>query len=580
LSLRLYFTFGPVQEFVSEARKTADLWSGSYLISYLAAHAINGALKAGATEEGFFPRITDNPLLEAVRDPLERPGDPTHQAASVGSLPNRFSVLARSDNEGKTLALAAKIGLDSAWRAISDACWQYLAKRAPLETSIWNRQIESLWETSWIVSEAPSALSERKLMRAFAPSGEPGRKCTVCGRREELGNRKFWQPLSGKLREGFLDPEKERLCAICLIKRTLPRVGREAFGWEVLGESFPSTPDLAADPWKREVARSERHEKAREKFSTAIGEPLEEMPGMYFFPSYHKDEDFPVEKAENLSSELPKLFEAVGSSPRTTYAILAMDGDSMGVRLSRLDEDGRAELSKLILRFSLRVRNEVENGEDRSRLVYAGGEDVLALLPMDRALGAAWKVRELYRNVFGEFDESHGEELKGQPSTISAGLLYCPMTLSLRAAIKEAHRLLDEEAKEGAGRDALAIGAWKGGGEVLTVARKWDHRRWVEELLEMTDKEETPYPSRFLYQAREIVRRSDDLDLESLEKLLALEYYGSREDRFGVEDMEEAKKRIDPLVQMSRKDGGLDPALFRLVRFFFEEGGSPGVAQT
>lgn len=32
----LQFTFSPVQSFVAQARKTRDLWSGSYLLSYLA----------------------------------------------------------------------------------------------------------------------------------------------------------------------------------------------------------------------------------------------------------------------------------------------------------------------------------------------------------------------------------------------------------------------------------------------------------------------------------------------------------------------------------------------------------------
>ncbi len=88
-------------------------------------------------------------------------------------------------------------------------------------------------------------------------------------------------------------------------------------------------------------------------------------------------------------------------------------------------------------------------------------------------------------------------------------------------------------------------------------------------MLEITGKEESPYPSRFLYQARDIVRGSAG-SLETQEKLLALEYYGSREERFEVKDMEEATERIAPLVEISRRDGGLDPALFRLVRFFFE----------
>jgi CRISPR-associated protein Cmr2 len=569
LSPRLHFTFGPVQEFVSEARKTADLWTGSYLISYLAAHAINGALKAGANEEDFFPRIPDNPLLEAVRNPLERPTDSTHQAASVGTLPNRFSVRVGSSDQGKSFALAAKIGLDSAWRNVSNSCWQYLAKHVPLEAGIWERQIGNLWETSWTVSDDPRALSERKLMRAFEPVKEPGRKCTVCGRREELGNNAFRRPLSQKLGAGFLG-DKERPCAVCLIKRTLPKVGREAFGWEVLGESFPSTPDLASDPWKRMATVNREARETREALATAAGKPFDQLEGGYFYPSYHEELVQSSGPKELLGRRLSALYRLAGV-PRPTYAILAMDGDNMGSRLSRLDDSGRLELSKLILDFSLRVRDEVEDGASASRLVYAGGEDVLALLPMDRALDTAWKVRELYRKVFGEFDKDYRERLSDQPSTISAGLLYCPMTLSLRAALREAHRLLDEEAKDSAGRDALAIGAWKGGGEVLTFTRKWDQGQWIEELLKMAGKEESPYPSRFLYQAREIVRSSaDNLDFESLKNLLALEYYGSREERFGVEDMEQARKRIAPLVKMSRKDGRLDPALFRLMRFFFE----------
>ncbi|MGH3087640.1 MAG: type III-B CRISPR-associated protein Cas10/Cmr2 [Rubrobacteraceae bacterium] len=460
-----------------------------------------------------------------------------------------------------------------AWLTAYDACWRYLTQRHdPLKdvAHVWDRQVEGLWETSWVVSDDPRALAQRKLMRVFESSEESGRKCTVCGKREELGGKRFWQPLSTRLGAGFLDREKERLCAVCLVKRTLPSVGEDAFGWNVSDESFPSTPELAADPWQRKVASEKRHEEARDRFSAAVEKPFESAPGTYFFPAYR--EDLPEPVTRSLESALPALLGAVGSAPRPTYAILAMDGDNMGARLSKLDEQGRAELSERILAFSLRVREVVEDGEDRSRLVYAGGEDVLALLPMDRALDAAWRVRGLYKQTFEAFDQRHRGKL-GDDSTISAGLLYCPMTLPLRTALREAHRLLDEDAKDGAGRDALAVGAWKGGGETLKVARKWEHRGWVEKLLEMTGEGEPPYPARFLYQAREIVRdAAEDLPVETVEKLLALEYHGSRDERFRTLGMEEAEERIAPLVEISRKDGGLDPALFRLARFLYGEG--------
>lgn len=570
---QLHFTFGPVQEFVSEARKTADLWCGSYLISYLAAHAIDGALEAGAKEDDFFPRIASNPLLAAVRWANEHPKNANDPAASVGSLPNRFSVLVNSDEEGKQFARGADEGFGMAWLTAYDACWRRLTERHdPLKdrAEIWDRQVDSLWETSWVISEDHRALAQRKLMRVFSPSEEPGRKCTVCGRREELGNRSLWQPLSKSLEAGFLNADKERLCAVCLVKRTLPRVGREAFGWKVLGESFPSTPDLAADPWRRRVAANGELREAREALATVAGKPFDQLEGGYFYPSYH-EELVEGSDLKELGKKLSALYSVAGA-PRPTYAILVMDGDNMGARLSRLDDEGRAKLSERILDFSLKVRAVVEKDGGASRLVYAGGEDVLALLPMDAAMGVAWRVRELYKETFEGFDEFHREKLGGD-STISAGLLYCPMTLPLRTAVREAHRLLDEDAKDGAGRNALALGVWKGSGEVLKVARKWDYGRWVEELLDMTAGEELPYPSRFLYQAQEIIRSSaDDLDLETQGKLLALEYYGSREEKFRTRDIDEAEKRIASLVEISRKDKKLDPALFRLVKFFYERG--------
>ncbi|MCX7597872.1 MAG: hypothetical protein N2512_03250, partial [Armatimonadetes bacterium] len=38
---RVHIFFGPVQEFVSEARRTRDLWVGSWLLSYLAGQAMH-----------------------------------------------------------------------------------------------------------------------------------------------------------------------------------------------------------------------------------------------------------------------------------------------------------------------------------------------------------------------------------------------------------------------------------------------------------------------------------------------------------------------------------------------------------
>ncbi|MBC7288750.1 MAG: type III-B CRISPR-associated protein Cas10/Cmr2, partial [Armatimonadetes bacterium] len=75
--MRVHVSFGPVQEFVAEARKTRDLWAGSYLLSYLAAHAIRAVIEnrgrlvlpAVTNEAG---EITDE-LLRAVCNDSQPP---------------------------------------------------------------------------------------------------------------------------------------------------------------------------------------------------------------------------------------------------------------------------------------------------------------------------------------------------------------------------------------------------------------------------------------------------------------------------------------------------------------------------
>jgi CRISPR-associated protein Cmr2 len=62
----LLFTLGPVQEFIAPARNTRDLWSASYLLSYL----IGAALRQIALDFGpdhiLFPNLLNQPILDLL----------------------------------------------------------------------------------------------------------------------------------------------------------------------------------------------------------------------------------------------------------------------------------------------------------------------------------------------------------------------------------------------------------------------------------------------------------------------------------------------------------------------------------
>ena len=82
--MRLDISVGPVQGFVAQSRRTRDLWSSSYLLSFLVAHAMHGAQSAGGRVVQ--PTVDDDPLYRWASGWREG------EVPQLGSLPNHFVV--------------------------------------------------------------------------------------------------------------------------------------------------------------------------------------------------------------------------------------------------------------------------------------------------------------------------------------------------------------------------------------------------------------------------------------------------------------------------------------------------------
>ncbi|MCI5223440.1 MAG: type III-B CRISPR-associated protein Cas10/Cmr2, partial [Candidatus Electrothrix sp. AR4] len=102
----LHFAFGPVQDFVSQARRTRDLWAGSYLLSWLAGHAMSALLNKGG--EIKMPDVKGDALLQQICHPQEI--DLDHTASHLGPLPNRFTALVPDGVDGTVCTEAIKTG--------------------------------------------------------------------------------------------------------------------------------------------------------------------------------------------------------------------------------------------------------------------------------------------------------------------------------------------------------------------------------------------------------------------------------------------------------------------------------------
>lgn len=602
--MQVHFTLGPVQGFVAQARRTRDLWAGSFLLSYLSGQAMWHVLDQGGSIQ--FPhvhhpdRTITDPLLSAI-DTVHRAGG-CAGGPTVGSLPNRFVAWLpdSADPAGLRQAVLA------AWQRVTAAVWKHyvqLAARLGRGTeAIWRRQSEGFWEMAWAVGEEPSLLDQRKNWRTHVPTIEPGDKCALMGNLQELSGhtrtsgkgreqqQEFWGLL--RLPLGDLElGENERLCTISLVKRLFPLVAGEAIGWQV-ASSYPSTVYLAAVPWlaqqcrDRPASAAAYGELAARLLPGAAREPtgrfavlkaattdhpearsLIRLDGNCLFPEALANPRLWPPDTASARTELQEALERFTGGPGPPspfYAVLLMDGDSTGALL----REGRPEqISAGLATFTERVGPLVES--ENGVVVYAGGDDVLALFPLPYALGAAARLRAAYCQAL--------VKQTGVPvPAISAAIVYAQYHAPLQHVLRWAHELLDGDAKDQTGRDALAVGLWQSGGPTLRWAAPWpvlvqDQPEGRTLLHRLVDDFAAPgragrgYSARFFYKIREQFelltdRESGDIlpDLDPV-RVLAAEYRRSREP--GMDDLPaaEVQARVERLLAVARRYHRPDP---------------------
>lgn len=600
------FTLGPVQGFVAQARRTRDFWAGSFILSWLSGVAMREVRAQGG--KIVFP-VPAAGYLDWL-DGSTCDGNAPQQ----GGIPNRFLAEVGTDFQPQAVCDAVR----AAWAALAEAVWQAdLAQHAgayPELRAHWDRQIGGFWEMSWVLDDegAANLLDRRKNWRTQAGTVEPGIKCMVMDGWQELsgvagptgddGKRleQFWQVLRETGTRGMqTDLSKgEYLCAIAFVKRRFVRHfarvrapmpgGWTACGWTV-PTSVPSVQYLAAVHWLESVIRDgDDHKIGRfAAEAEAIGERGEtdtritclinaektvrafkpnarrllRLDGSLFFRSMLENQRLYPDQAgaQRTAQALRRLAE---TPPSPFYAVLLMDGDSLGIHMS--DPHKRPKISAALDTFTSRAGDIVRAAN--GFLVYAGGDDVLALLPLEDALGCAARLRKTYLDAF------NGSDID---STLSGAIEFTHVKMPLTRVLADAHELLDDVAKDGRGRDALAVRVWKPGGEALTWAMPWrcaledgdDARLVLESLVKQFRDEEQRqrdggFSSKYLYKVRERFAllnpgRHDEagvVNAGQAVKLLAVDYLASgvnvgRKPKLSVT---EACAAIQPLLAQCR----------------------------
>ena len=139
-------------------------------------------------------------------------------------------------------------------------------------------------------------------------------------------------------------------------------------------------------------------------------------------------------------------------------AVISMDGDKMGKRLSSMaSEAEHRAFSANLATFAMSVGSIVE--AHGGSLIYAGGDDVLAVLPAKKAIAATIKLKEKFAEVVG--------------GSASAGIAVGHEKSLLQELVTRA-KDAEHTAKHEYGRDALVLSAYKRSGEMVQWGGKWN----------------------------------------------------------------------------------------------------------
>ncbi len=532
----LMFSLGPVQPFIAQARKTRDLWLGSYLLAKLMEAAV---------------KDLKGELVYPTRSTVD-------DRRGIPDIPNKFVAIFPSEEAAYEEIGRCVTRIENRWEKICKEVWQEIVEPyATRETErIWNRQTnaQNLFETYWVIvpdssreykqwlSYSQEVLDARKRLRNFASQskrgqegelreeGEPGEKSTVSGEREALhgmrtdrqGVQDFWVKLTSKLSAHDISKDgSERLDAIDTVKRFATE------SEEIPGKPFPSTSYIAAAPFMETLLLAPIDQGVLDRWQEATNKQLKLREGAKrAVPYLHEmvminrqlaERDWMLQRDGDLY--FPEMFvprqlmqnygiadvpeatsiarngkDALGALLRATdelkitrptpyYALIQMDGDKMGSLLGSVnDKEEHIAISEALSKFSRTLAPELIEDIYPGKLIYAGGDDIVALAPLARDihmgnepvtfLEMVDELGQVYHDTVQE--PVSGDERKAKV-TASIGVAIAHHYTSL-SYVRRTAKASEDIAKKDYGRNALVVTILRRSGEQTRVGCHWFYK--------------------------------------------------------------------------------------------------------
>ncbi len=474
----LRMQIGPVQDFIAAARTSRDLWSGSYLLSRLMAAALH-YLEQQEEAEIIFPCTGELSICQWWS--LPRKGTGWVEGAEAPCLSNKLVACVPTE-QAEQLAQATRSVVQDTWQDIADTVWSMLPVAIQTDTARrtrYNMQVQQHLAVDYahlpmelpladIETLAQGVTEQTPLTRALHSLQQgkaAARYSTIyylvdhcmnavrkvnnfAARNAGLGRDAGWHSGREQVKDYLTGKEEQVFC--------LKKDAHLCTDWE----------------YKRYLAPCR---------NDALG-AITLIKRLWYVPDMQPYED----KLPELNAAYGPNVEGQSDHDSHYYAVLAMDGDNIGAALTRQNEgndklvnaDFHRTFSSALATFAQKKVGAIIK-EYGGKLIYAGGDDVLALLPLhvrqsdtdtSGGTGIATAV-DCAAKLGAAFSETMQSIRQGM--TVSAGLALVHSSAPLQDAV-EAARRAEARAKGTLGRNAFSISALKRSGEIIEWGARWD----------------------------------------------------------------------------------------------------------
>jgi CRISPR-associated protein Cmr2 len=284
-------------------------------------------------------------------------------------------------------------------------------------------------------------------------------------------------------------------------------------------------------------------------------DPLREIDGEFLMEENYTEDHFVRNYGLIVSKEdfqnVLNILKLNQINPSRYYAILQMDGDHIGkwlrgefnpkikdtihnkvvdVLISYSEGENRRNIERILCAkhptspsihqtFSRRLSNfainevrKIVEEEHYGKLVYAGGDDVLALLSIEEVLKCAYNLQKKYK------------EILSPKATMSAGILIVHHKYPLYLALKKVQEA-EKKMKNIYNRNGFCLVYMSNSGEERECGGNWELVGFIEDLIcnFKIDKISTTFPYQFLQVVESLYETEKDKNLENIKEILKKE---------------------------------------------------------